>query len=71
MSTSESAVEFATDRRIHIALAVRDLEKSRAYYRGFEGSESAVQAEAILEAGRAARRSPARLARLMLACLAG
>src|SRR5262245_46883668 len=30
--TSESAVDFATDRRIHIALAVKDLERSRAYY---------------------------------------
>ena len=29
---NESAVDFATDRRIHIALAVRDLAKSRAYY---------------------------------------
>src|SRR5262245_55543556 len=34
---SESAVEFATDRRIHIALAVKDLEKSRAYYRALFG----------------------------------
>jgi catechol 2,3-dioxygenase-like lactoylglutathione lyase family enzyme len=34
---SESAVEFATDRRIHIALAVTDLEKSRAYYRALFG----------------------------------
>lgn len=45
--------------------------RSRAYYRGFEGSESAQQAEAILEAGRRAQRSLARLARLMIACLAG
>jgi catechol 2,3-dioxygenase-like lactoylglutathione lyase family enzyme len=35
--SSESAVEFATASRIHVALAVRDLEKSRAFYRALFG----------------------------------
>lgn len=35
--TSESAVQFATDSRVHIALAVTDLEKSVAFYRTLFG----------------------------------
>ena len=35
--TQESAVQFATDRRIHIGLAVKDLERSVAFYRALFG----------------------------------
>ncbi|HEY2787585.1 MAG TPA: ArsI/CadI family heavy metal resistance metalloenzyme [Fimbriiglobus sp.] len=34
---SESAVEFATTSRIHVALAVKDLEQSRRFYRSLFG----------------------------------
>lgn len=33
MMKSESAVEFATASRIHVAFAVRNLERSKAFYR--------------------------------------
>ena len=36
---SESAVQFDTDSRVHIALAVNDLEKSVAFYRALLGQE--------------------------------
>ena len=36
---TESAVEFATASRIHMGLAVRDLEKSTAFYRVVFGQE--------------------------------
>lgn len=35
---TESAVEFGTESRIHIALAVKDIEKSKAFYRTLFGS---------------------------------
>ena len=35
--TNESAVEFSTASRIHIALAVSDLERSKAFYRSLFG----------------------------------
>lgn len=38
MST-ESAVSFPTDRRIHLGLAVRDLERSAAFYQALLGRE--------------------------------
>jgi catechol 2,3-dioxygenase-like lactoylglutathione lyase family enzyme len=34
---NESAVQFATNSRIHIGLAVTDLEKSAAFYRSLFG----------------------------------
>ncbi len=36
---TESAVQFETDSRIHIALAVNDLEKTIAFYRVLFGQE--------------------------------
>lgn len=36
---NESAVQFATDTRIHMGLAVKDLEKSIAFYRTLFGQE--------------------------------
>jgi catechol 2,3-dioxygenase-like lactoylglutathione lyase family enzyme len=36
---NESAVGFATDSRIHMGLAVKDLQKSVAFYRGLLGQE--------------------------------
>lgn len=36
---NESAVQFATDCRIHMGLAVKDLEKSIAFYRTLFGQE--------------------------------
>ena len=36
---SESAVQFDTDSRIHVALAVNELEKSVAFYRALFGQE--------------------------------
>lgn len=38
MSKSESAVEFATASRIHVALAVSNLEQSKAFYRSLFGA---------------------------------
>lgn len=43
----------------------------RAYYHGLDGATGEREAAAVLAAGLLARRSPARLARLMVACLAG
>jgi catechol 2,3-dioxygenase-like lactoylglutathione lyase family enzyme len=37
--THESAVLFATDRRIHLGLAIKDLERSTAFYRALFGQE--------------------------------
>lgn len=36
---TESAVQFATDSRIHLALAVKDLERSVAFYRSLLSQE--------------------------------
>jgi catechol 2,3-dioxygenase-like lactoylglutathione lyase family enzyme len=36
---TESAVQFATDSRIHLGLAVKDLERSVAFYRALLGQE--------------------------------
>jgi catechol 2,3-dioxygenase-like lactoylglutathione lyase family enzyme len=35
----ESAVQFATESRMHMGLAVKDLQKSMAFYRGLLGQE--------------------------------
>lgn len=45
--------------------------RSRAYYHGFAGTASPDAAAAILADGQRARRSLARLVRLLVACLAG
>ena len=37
--TTESAVEFSTNSRIHLGLAVKNLEQSRAFYRTLFGQE--------------------------------
>ncbi len=39
MLTQESAVEFATESRLHMGLGVRDLEQSIAFYRTLFGQE--------------------------------
>src|SRR3954470_20852063 len=37
--TQESAVQFATNSRVHMGLAVKDLEQSVAFYRTLFGQE--------------------------------
>jgi len=37
--TTDSAVSFATERRIHIGMAVRDLDRSAAFYRTLFGQQ--------------------------------